>query len=105
MAKALIEVVCPCCQTVLKIDAETRAVIAHKVPEKPPVIEDLAAAVAKLKGEPGRREGAESGHTITLYSKVATNQSTGFLFRPNHPGNTTFIINTTSLCTFCRQRL
>ena len=56
MAKALIEVDCPCCQSVLKIDIETRAVISHKVPEKPPVIEDLAAAVAKLKGEPGRRE-------------------------------------------------
>jgi hypothetical protein len=56
MAKALIEVTCPCCQAVLKIDAETQAVIAHKVPEKPPAIEDLAAAVAKLKGEPGRRE-------------------------------------------------
>jgi hypothetical protein len=56
MAKALIEVDCPCCQAVLKIDVETRAVISHKLPEKPPVIEDLAAAVAKLKGEPGRRE-------------------------------------------------
>jgi len=56
MPKPLIEVTCPCCQAVLKIDAETRAVIAHKVPEKPPMIEDLAAAVAKLKGEPGRRE-------------------------------------------------
>ena len=54
--KPLFEVTCPCCQTVLKIDAETRAVIAHKAPEKPPPIEDLAAAVAKLKGEPGRRE-------------------------------------------------
>lgn len=40
----------------LKIDAETRAVIAHKVPEKPPAIEDLASAVARLKGEPGRRD-------------------------------------------------
>ena len=56
MPKALIEVVCPCCQTVLKIDAETQAVIAHQTPQKPPPIEDLAAAVAKLKKEPGRRE-------------------------------------------------
>lgn len=56
MAKPLIEVACPCCQAVLKIDPETRAVISHKVQEKPPVIEDLAAAVAKLKGEPGRRD-------------------------------------------------
>jgi len=39
-----------------EIDPETRAVITHRVPEKPPPIEDLAAAVAKLKGEAGRRD-------------------------------------------------
>src|SRR5512144_3151895 len=52
----LFEVACPCCQSTLKIDPETRAVISHQVPEKPPAIEDLAAAVAKLKGEAGRRD-------------------------------------------------
>ena len=56
MSQGLIEVECPCCQAILKIDPETRAVIAHAMPEKPPVIEDLAAAVAKLKGEAGRRD-------------------------------------------------
>ncbi|HZT31046.1 MAG TPA: hypothetical protein VFA33_14250 [Bryobacteraceae bacterium] len=56
MPKGLFEVACPCCQAVLKVDPETRAVISHKVPEKPPVVEDLAAAVARLKGEAGRRE-------------------------------------------------
>ncbi len=56
MAKGLFEVECPCCNATLKIDPETRAVIAHTVPEKPPAIEDLAAAVAKLKGEAGRRD-------------------------------------------------
>jgi hypothetical protein len=56
MAKGLFEVECPCCQAALKIDPETRAVITHKLPEKPPPIEDLAAAVAKLKGEAGRRD-------------------------------------------------
>lgn len=56
MPKALFEVVCPCCQGILKIDPETRAVIAHKVPEKPREVEDLAAAVARLKGEAGRRD-------------------------------------------------
>jgi hypothetical protein len=55
MAK-LFEVECPCCQAKLKIDPETRAVISHQIPEKPPAIEDLASAVAKLKGEAGRRE-------------------------------------------------
>src|SRR5439155_24967183 len=56
MAKGLFDVECPCCQAALKIDPETRAVITHKAPEKPPPIEDLAAAVAKLKGEAGRRD-------------------------------------------------
>jgi hypothetical protein len=56
MPKALIEVECPCCQAVLKIDPETRSVISHKVPEKPKQIEDLAAEVAKLKGAEGRRD-------------------------------------------------
>jgi hypothetical protein len=56
MAQALIEIVCPCCQAVMKIDAETQSVISHKVPEKPRPIEDLAAEVAKLKGEGARRE-------------------------------------------------
>jgi len=56
MPQALFEVACPCCNAQLKIDPETHAVIAHLVPEKPPAIEDLASAVAKLKGEAGRRD-------------------------------------------------
>jgi hypothetical protein len=56
MAEGLFEVECPCCNAVLKIDPETHAVIAHVVLEKPRAIEDLAAAVAKLKGEAGRRD-------------------------------------------------
>jgi len=52
----MFEVNCPCCQAILKIDPETCAVIAHTVPEKPKLIEDLAAEVQKLKGEGARRE-------------------------------------------------
>lgn len=52
----MFEVECPCCQAKLKVDAETRAVISHKVPEKPRAIEDLAAEVEKLKGASGRRD-------------------------------------------------
>ncbi len=76
MAKGLFEVECPCCQAVLTIDPETRAVIAHTVPEKPPAIEDLAAEVAKLKGEGARREEvfqkqveAEKSHAKVLEKK------------------------------------
>src|SRR5437016_4427878 len=56
MLTGMFDVECPCCQAILKIDPETEAVIAHTVPEKPPLIEDLAAEVAKLKGAGARRE-------------------------------------------------
>jgi hypothetical protein len=56
MAKGMFEVQCPCCEAILKVDPETRAVIAHTVPEKPRAIEDLAAEVEKLKGAGARRE-------------------------------------------------
>lgn len=52
----MFEVECPCCQAILKIDPETQAIIAHEVPVKPLPIDDLAAEVAKLKGEGARRE-------------------------------------------------
>lgn len=54
----LFEITCPCCDAILKVDPVTRAVISHHQPEKPSMIEDLQAAVQKLKGEAGRREEA-----------------------------------------------
>ena len=56
MARELFEVKCPCCQAELKIDGELRVVISHLEPIKAPAIGDLSAAVAKLKGEAGRRD-------------------------------------------------
>jgi len=56
MAQTMFEVACPCCDAILKIDPETRAIIAHTVPVKPLPINDLAAEVAKLKGAGDRRE-------------------------------------------------
>jgi hypothetical protein len=53
---ALITVTCPCCQAELHIDPATSAVIRHKEHVKPPSIADMEAAVAKFKGEAGRRE-------------------------------------------------
>ncbi len=52
----MFDVECPCCKAILKVDPDTRAVIAHTVPVKPLPIEDLAAEVSKLKGEGARRE-------------------------------------------------
>ena len=56
MAKAAFDVECPCCQAILKIDPETRAVLVCTVAERPKPIEDLAAEVEKLKGAGARRE-------------------------------------------------
>lgn len=51
----LIEVACPCCEATLRIDPVTRAVITHQVKEKPAPIEDLSAAVRRIKEEEARR--------------------------------------------------
>jgi len=76
MSKGMFDVACPCCQAILKIDPETCAVIAHTVPEKPKLIEDLAAEVEKLKGAGARREeifqkqfAAEKSHGKVLEKK------------------------------------
>ena len=52
----MFDVQCPCCEATLRIDAETRAIIAHTLPVRPKPIEDLAAEVVKLKGEEARRD-------------------------------------------------
>ena len=53
--RELIEVRCPCCEATLQIDPELKAVISHQEHKKPPAIEDIGAAVQKLKGEEARR--------------------------------------------------
>ena len=56
--QAVLEVKCPCCDTAMRVDPDTGAVLSHKTPEKPKPIEDLAAAVAGLKGAAAQREDA-----------------------------------------------
>lgn len=56
MAARLFQVECPCCQAKLKVDPETRAVISHTAPPEKRTVEDLDAAMAKLKGEEERRD-------------------------------------------------
>lgn len=56
MAKGTIEVECPCCKSVLKVDVATGAVLIHKEPERPRPIEDIGAAVQGLKAQAARRE-------------------------------------------------
>ncbi len=52
----LLEVQCPCCDATLKVDVATGAVITHKEKPKPKPIEDLNAAVARLKDEAAQRD-------------------------------------------------
>lgn len=54
--RQLIEVRCPCCEATLQIDPALRAVISFEEHKKPPSIEDIGAAVQKLKGEEARRD-------------------------------------------------
>ncbi|HEX5228547.1 MAG TPA: hypothetical protein VFW44_12585 [Bryobacteraceae bacterium] len=54
-SQRLIEIKCPCCEATLHIDPELKAVIRYEEHQKPPSIEDMAAAVQKLRGEEARR--------------------------------------------------
>jgi hypothetical protein len=58
----LIEVQCPCCETTLRIDPVTRAVITHRVKEKPAPVEDLSAAVRRIKEEEAQRDNKFQKH-------------------------------------------
>ncbi|MCS7026234.1 MAG: hypothetical protein NZV14_15655 [Bryobacteraceae bacterium] len=55
---SVIDVVCPCCQAALRVDARTGAVLAHKEKESPKGFESFEAAVKNLQAEAGRREAA-----------------------------------------------
>jgi ribulose kinase len=50
------EVTCPCCSALLKIDAETRAVIAHTAAVKPKTFSDMEAAAKAMREQDSRRE-------------------------------------------------
>src|ERR1700746_1854604 len=50
------EVTCPCCSAVLKIDAETRAVISHVAAVKPKMFSDMEAAAKAMREQDSRRE-------------------------------------------------
>lgn len=50
------EVTCPCCSAVLKVDAETRAVISHTAAVKPKTFADMEAAAKAMREQDNRRE-------------------------------------------------
>src|ERR1700726_4965062 len=50
------ELTCPCCSAMLKIDTETRAVIAHTAAVKPKTFSDMEAAAKAMREQDSRRE-------------------------------------------------
>ena len=50
------EVICPCCSALLKVDIETRAVIAHTAAVKPRMFNDMEDAARAMKEQDTRRE-------------------------------------------------
>jgi ribulose kinase len=52
----IFELTCPCCNAVLKVDPETRAVISHTAAVKPRTFEDIEAAARAMKEQDSRRD-------------------------------------------------
>jgi len=50
------EVTCPCCNAMLKVDPETRAVIAHTAAVKPKTFNDIDEAARAMKEQDNRRD-------------------------------------------------
>ena len=51
-----LEVTCPCCSALLKIDTVTAAVIAHTAAVKPRMFSDMEEAARAMKEQDSRRE-------------------------------------------------
>jgi molecular chaperone DnaK (HSP70) len=58
MAKgsSTIEVTCPCCNALLKVDTATAEVIAHTAAPKPRMFNDMEEAARAMKEQDSRRE-------------------------------------------------
>ena len=52
----LLEVKCPCCEAVLRIDIDTGAVITHEEKLRTSHVEDLNVAVARIRKEESERD-------------------------------------------------
>ena len=50
------EIACPHCNSSLKVDAETRAVIAHTVPATPKTFSDMEQAARAMREQEQRKE-------------------------------------------------
>ena len=50
------EVTCPCCNAVLKVDPDTKGVIAHTAAVKPKMFADIEEAARAMKEQDNRRD-------------------------------------------------
>jgi Zn-finger nucleic acid-binding protein len=50
------EITCPCCNAVLKVDPEAKAVIAHTAAPKPKTFNDIEEAARAMKEQDSRRD-------------------------------------------------
>jgi len=50
------DVTCPCCNAVLKVDVQERAVIAHTAAVKPKMFNDIEEAARAMKEQDSRKE-------------------------------------------------
>src|SRR3981081_1288169 len=50
------EVTCPCCSAVLKVDSDSKAVIAHTAAVKPKMFSEMEAAARAMKEQDSRRD-------------------------------------------------
>jgi hypothetical protein len=55
---SVFEVTCPCCKATLTVDAEVRAVLAHREPPRSGPLSSLDQAMNHLRGAGARREAA-----------------------------------------------
>jgi ribulose kinase len=54
--KSAFEITCPCCNAVLKVDPQNRAVIAHTAAVKPKTFNDIEEAARAMKEQDSRRD-------------------------------------------------
>lgn len=51
-----IQISCPCCSAILTVDPALAAVLEHKLPPKPPIVDDLKHAAQFVKAEATKRD-------------------------------------------------
>ena len=54
--KSAFDITCPCCNAVLKVDPQNRAVIAHTAAVKPKTFNDIEEAARAMKEQDSRRD-------------------------------------------------